>query len=347
MRMRIRQERSARHFHMLFETAHHFTTALDASKVFEILFDMLPRVTTFSSATAITFDPNANTQTVRKCLGRPAPFREGIVLPINDGLYSAVYRKNERIHLPDLATMQGRFYRLAPDEPRSTGRSLLALPLADDELHCRGLVALEGDMPHQFDGVVEQVISTLVDSAAVALVRALLYHNMVMLATTDGLTHLCNHRSFQEQLEKELERSGRYERKLSLLLMDIDHFKSFNDTYGHPVGDLVLREIAGCIRRSVRSNDIPARYGGEEFTVVIPETDEQGAMITAERIRQTIEQHVIRTDSKELHVTVSIGCATFPDLATTQQALIDAADKALYYSKEHGRNRCTLYRRPM
>jgi diguanylate cyclase (GGDEF)-like protein len=186
-------------------------------------------------------------------------------------------------------------------------------------------------------------MATIVENASVAFTRALLYQQMERLATTDGLTELVNHRHFQEILSKEIERSRRYKRPLSLLLMDIDHFKSFNDTYGHPVGDLVLKEISACIRRSIRINDVAARYGGEEFTVIIPETAEQGALVTAERIRTTIENHIIRSLDRELRVTVSIGCATFPSLASSQQELIDNADKALYFSKEHGRNQVNIF----
>jgi two-component system, cell cycle response regulator len=161
------------------------------------------------------------------------------------------------------------------------------------------------------------------------------------------LTGLNNHRHFQEQLAQEMERSKRYRRPLALLLMDIDHFKNFNDTYGHPVGDLVLKEISSCIQRSVRCNDIPARYGGEEFVVIIPETDEKGAQITAERIRSTIEQHTIISLDRQLKVTVSIGCSAFPENAPSQQVLIDTADKALYAAKKDGRNRVMLYKKGM
>ncbi len=166
---------------------------------------------------------------------------------------------------------------------------------------------------------------------------------MELLATTDGLTQLNNHRTFQETLAKEVERSRRYGCPLSLLLMDIDHFKKFNDTYGHPVGDLVLKEISKCIRQSIRTNDIPARYGGEEFVVIVPEAGGEGGMVIAERIRRTVEQHTIMSLDNQLHVTISLGCAVMQQAETTPQSLIDSADKALYFSKEHGRNKATLF----
>jgi len=126
-------------------------------------------------------------------------------------------------------------------------------------------------------------------------------------------------------------------------MMDIDHFKSFNDTYGHPVGDLVLREIAQCVKQTIRVNDIAARYGGEEFTVIMPDSGHEGALATAERIRQRVERKIIQSGINRLRVTISVGCAAFPALGATQQELIDNADKALYYSKETGRNRSTVF----
>ncbi len=216
-------------------------------------------------------------------------------------------------------------------------------PIIDDENRCRGIVSIEATEPDQITSDIEHILAALFENASVAFTRAILYQHMERLATTDGLTGLNNHRHFQEMLSKEIERSKRYKRPLSLLLLDIDHFKSFNDTYGHPVGDLVLKEISLCIRKSIRINDIPARYGGEEFTVIIPETNFDGAMVIAERIRSTIECHIIRSYEKQLHVTVSIGCASFPSHVINQQELIDCADKALYYSKEHGRNKVTVY----
>jgi diguanylate cyclase (GGDEF)-like protein len=166
---------------------------------------------------------------------------------------------------------------------------------------------------------------------------------METLATTDGLTGLNNHRTFQERLTEELERVKRTRAPLSILLTDIDFFKKFNDTYGHPVGDMVLREVAVCIRNTVRLTDFPARYGGEEFAVILPETDERGAFVIAERIRQAVEANIVDSGADKLRVTISIGCATIPVHCMTQTEVIDCADKALYASKRAGRNRVTIF----
>ena len=158
------------------------------------------------------------------------------------------------------------------------------------------------------------------------------------LATTDGLTGLKNHRSFQEKLTAEFERSRRYHTPLALLLLDVDKFKLFNDTYGHPAGDEVLKTVALLLQESARATDFVARYGGEEFVVVLPETDTEGALTLAERIREAIAEH----EWAQRAITVSIGAATLQPATPDCAVLIEQADKALYLSKQNGRNQVTL-----
>jgi len=155
-----------------------------------------------------------------------------------------------------------------------------------------------------------------------------------------ALMGVYNHRFFQEFLQKEMEKAEREGEVFSLLMIDIDHFKKFNDRYGHQTGDLVLKEVAMVIRDSLRASDIVARYGGEEFAVVLPGVDRDDAMIVAEKIRKTIEKHnIVQEYGKEvLHVTVSIGVATLT-FGMTRDQLISEADRALYRAKGEGRNR--------
>jgi diguanylate cyclase (GGDEF)-like protein len=348
VRMRIREELTARQFQLLYQVSQQFTSISETDGVLGALVAVLPQMAACSRVLAITFDPEAGHGVIRKLGGATQGLREGMTFPINDGLYSYVFKTAEPVYIEDLQELENRYYRFVPNESADTRtRSILALPLGNEKSRCLGVISMESEEPGRFRGETRQVLSTLVSNASVAYARAMLYQKMVMLATTDGLTLLTNHRTFQENLAREVHRALRYGRPLSLVLMDIDHFKKFNDTYGHPTGDLVLREIAGCIRRSLRVNDLPARYGGEEFAVIVPETDQRGALVTAERIRTTVESHLITTDKQELHVTVSLGCAELPANADTPQALIDCADKALYHSKETGRNRVTVYGKKM
>lgn len=157
------------------------------------------------------------------------------------------------------------------------------------------------------------------------------------LATTDGLTGLKNHRTFKERLAEEFDRSLRYHLPLSLMLLDVDHFKAFNDTHGHPAGDEVLRRVAKLLTESTRSTDFVARYGGEEFAVLLPFTHQQAAMALAERTRAAIAGAAWDLRA----VTASIGVMTLEPGITADSAMVKFADKALYHSKETGRNRVT------
>lgn len=347
-RMRSVQEHNARTFQTFYEASHRFTTTIKPEQIFEVLFGVVPKIAPCNRQIGIMFDQERNVGQVTSVWGESNEIVPGFTFPINAGLYSFVFQKRRSVVIGDLQQFIGKYYRFSPSEVNNPSiRSLLIFPVLDDEQRCRGLYSIESDLPNRFTSDIEQVLTTLMENASVAFIRAVLYQRMERFATTDGLTGLNNHRHFQEQLAQEMERSKRYRRPLALLLMDIDHFKNFNDTYGHPVGDLVLKEISSCIQRSVRCNDIPARYGGEEFVVIIPETDEKGAQITAERIRSTIEQHTIISLDRQLKVTVSIGCSAFPENAPSQQVLIDTADKALYAAKKDGRNRVMLYKKGM
>ena len=160
-----------------------------------------------------------------------------------------------------------------------------------------------------------------------------------LLSITDGLTKLHNHRYFQDELSRAFEESQRYQRPLSLAMIDIDFFKKINDSYGHAVGDEVLKAVAQLYRDSVRSTDLVARYGGEEFAVMMPETDLNDGLAFAEKIRTLIETTPIPTQAGPLNATVSIGVASVPRTKIhTSKELIVAADKALYRAKKGGRN---------
>ncbi|MBI5598596.1 MAG: GGDEF domain-containing protein [Deltaproteobacteria bacterium] len=161
------------------------------------------------------------------------------------------------------------------------------------------------------------------------------------LSITDGLTGIYNHRYFYERLEDEVKRAGRYGRRVSVIMADIDHFKRYNDTNGHQAGDEVLRGVASCIKGRIRGQDIAARYGGEEFAVVMPETGREDAAGLAERIRRAVREEPFfnRENQPGGSLTVSLGVAGFPDDAADAKGLIGKADHALYTAKETGRDR--------
>lgn len=156
---------------------------------------------------------------------------------------------------------------------------------------------------------------------------------------TDAMTGLYNFRHFRDMLDRELSRADRYQSSLSLIFIDVDHFKKFNDRYGHQMGDRALQIVAGVIQHSVRTSDIPCRYGGEEFAIIAPETKKEGAILVAERIRRGVQSAKIAELPQLTGITISGGISVFPADALTGEDLLAKADETLYLAKQNGRNR--------
>ena len=166
------------------------------------------------------------------------------------------------------------------------------------------------------------------------------YHEEIYrLMTVDGLTQLFNRRYFNEALDREMGRAKRYKRGLSLLILDLDHFKKKNDEYGHVAGDALLKQLAVAVGPKLRKEDILARVGGEEFAVILPEVDLEGAKLAGEKIRKIVEETKFNFDDTDIPCTISVGCSTVTDTTEDSKALYGAADAALYKAKEAGRNR--------
>ncbi|HEY1554457.1 MAG TPA: diguanylate cyclase [Kofleriaceae bacterium] len=167
---------------------------------------------------------------------------------------------------------------------------------------------------------------------------------LAQLAVTDGLTGLYNHRHFHERIALEVERSQRSGLPLSLLMIDVDHFKQFNDAFGHPSGDEVLRQLARVLTDTRRANDVVSRYGGEEFAVILVDTAKFTAAKVAERVRDRVAAHDFSEAAQKAgRITISLGVATYPDDGSDAEALVRASDTALYAGKRAGRNRVVLY----
>ena len=172
------------------------------------------------------------------------------------------------------------------------------------------------------------------------LIKSRDFEQQYKLATTDGLTELYNHRYFQEQMLMMVENAKRYNKEFSLIILDIDYFKKFNDTFGHQAGDAVLRQVAHTLKKNVRATDIVCRYGGEEMSIILPNTPKDEAASTAQKICDRVASNKYKLNSdKEGQVTISLGVATYPHDGATPSEIIEAADKRLYKAKNNGRNR--------
>jgi len=189
----------------------------------------------------------------------------------------------------------------------------------------------------------EEKFSVLFAQLLLAVRRANLYAKIQRLAITDALTGAFSRAYSLERFKEELERSLRFKLKFSILMADIDHFKKFNDRYGHLVGDVILKEIVKMIKENLRHVDLVGRYGGEEFLILLPETNKENALVAAERIRRKVQVSPILAYDETIRVTLSIGVSSFPDDGQDQRDLLDKADWALYRSKNTGRNRVSAY----
>jgi diguanylate cyclase (GGDEF)-like protein len=192
------------------------------------------------------------------------------------------------------------------------------------------------------------VLGAVASELAVASENSRLFKLSQHLAVTDELTGLANYRQLQQRLDAETARADRYGKHLSLLMVDADDFKRFNDTQGHIAGDHALADLGKLLSSAVRQVDLPARYGGEEFAVVLPETDAAGAYVAAENVREAVESHLFADEQgkHECQLTVSIGLATYPTHATDKESLLREADDALYRAKSGGKNRVRTPLRP-
>jgi len=184
---------------------------------------------------------------------------------------------------------------------------------------------------------------TMFSELTLLLKMRYLYSETEHLSVTDGLTGLYNRRHFEHNIEREFLRTKRYPSELSLAMVDIDHFKDVNDTYGHQFGDYVLREISNIILESFRKTDMVYRYGGEELSIILTETSLEGALIPVERLRETIAKHDFIYNGQQANITVSIGISTNLASIETQEELIEYADKSLYKAKQSGRNKVVTF----
>ena len=223
--------------------------------------------------------------------------------------------------------------------------TLMILPLVwnDEPI---GALLVADPRPRKLNHEVRDMLHVIADHAAIAIANGQMYQQMEELATTDGLTGLVNHRHFQELFDVGLKSAARYQRNYALILCDLDHFKSVNDTYGHPVGDAVLKRISSVLKRSARGTDIVARYGGEEFAILMDETDATGATTIAERIRNLVKQELFHSEIGSFRCSMSLGISVFPLHSSIKTELLVAADEGLYEAKRAGRDRVVLAKFP-
>lgn len=256
-----------------------------------------------------------------------------------------VFRRRHNIYIGDLHQAHQNYIVKTIQE---FGGSLFAVPLiVRNEMI--GSLVVSRRQRNSFSPTERQSVDSIASQISVAFDRARLYTKTKELAVKDELTGVYNRRHFQQMLNLEFKRAERFRRPVSLLLLDVDHFKKFNDTYGHLKGDEVLRSLAQLVKNSLREVDLVARYGGEEFVIVLPNTSFADALKVAEKLRVLIQSRLrivpdsVRDQAEGFSITASIGVSAYPDCARTPKALINTADMALYKAKRENRNTVRAY----
>jgi len=318
-------------------------------EIFHLLARRLARALNLSHASVILAKHGASTGVVATAFEQPHLHDLEIELDKYPEVISALHGRIPVLipdleHSPLYATLRARW---AADGTQVSIRSVMALPFPIDDGNM-GVFLLRRTLDKPlFDTADVDFVATVVKSGVAAIQRAHAIettradnHRLEALAQTDPLTQLVNRRALTIRLVTEMERVRRYNAPLAMLLLDLDHFKLINDTYGHLVGDDVLFGVATLLQRAVRSVDTVARYGGEEFILVLPETGTQGAVAFAERLRDRLAtQRFPVAGGQEIHITGSIGVAIYPSpQIDSVEDLFRAADAALYRAKGSGRN---------
>ena len=273
-------------------------------------------------------------------LNRPVPinnFKKNIKIKPGEGIAGKVLVTGEMLIINQPETDPN--FKQYSDNERFI-QNICCIPLKVNNITFGVINIVDRIDGKDFEKRDTDLLLAMVNQAAIVLDNTKLFK----LAITDGLTGLYLVRHFKNMLAAEEKRAKRYNKIFSILFFDIDHFKKFNDTYGHAIGDEVLKQVAAIFKGTLREGiDIAARYGGEEMIALLPETDIKGAYIVAERLRNAIAEHEFTGYKTSLHVTISIGVSEFPSSDQDREELIRKADTALYQSKEGGRNKTTIY----
>jgi len=319
---------------------------LESEKLFDAILEKCTELLEAEQGSLLLADPDTQELSIKAIKGLNKKIVELIRIKPGEGISGTVFVEEKPMIVRDI---EADHRTLREGHPRYQTKSFISLPLKLD----RGAIGvlniadkISGEAFTEEDG---QLLNAIATYAVVAIERSEFYRRseeLKKISITDALTGLLNRRYFQERLAEEVERSKRHRLSLSLIMMDIDNFKSFNDRYGHLAGDEALRTTARTLRNSIRAIDVAARYGGEEFTVILPQTTKQDAMIIAERFCREIEKinfQVEKAQPGPTKLTVSLGLASCPDDATQIDDLIKLADTALYAAKAQGKNRVVVY----
>jgi diguanylate cyclase (GGDEF)-like protein len=339
-------EKLVRDLSLIYEIGQEVNSIIDLDNLYSKITETLHKHLKIQEFAILIFDDKRDELYVKAAYGfedkeaiLSTSFRKG------EGITGLVAETGRKIYIKD-TSREERFLHYKGERPARPS-SFLSIPLVykDDVM---GVINFARVGRSSFSSQDVKKLSLVSGQIALAIANAQLYTRTRELSVRDELTGINNRRYFQQMLQMEWKRAVRFHRTISLIMLDVDHFKMYNDTFGHLQGDKVLKGIGSLLKNNLREVDTVARFGGEEFIMLLPDTDKVGAIVVAEKVRLLVEQRDFLADdrSKTRMVTVSVGLSTYPDDVGDMDDLIDHADIALYRAKENGRNRIECFAPP-
>ena len=321
---------------VLFEIARTIASTLDLNEVLSRIASLLPTRLKVDRSSVMLLNQDGKLEVLKAF--PPNEGSEGLQFEVGEGIAGHAAMSRKSVYVADLEVEQ-RFKLLNTAPKRGC---LLSIPMLQGS-ELLGVLNFERRQKADFDREEIEYFTAVADQVTIAVQNARLHEQTVALSITDPLTGIPNRRHLFQQLEAEVNRAKRYGTPISLVMIDIDHFKHLNDAAGHRAGDVALKQVTTALKQVVRKVDTLARYGGEEFVVLLPQVDRDEALEVAEKLRRVVEETSFEHGAVQPggRVTISVGVATLPTDASEQARLVDAADSALYASKRGGRNRVT------
>jgi diguanylate cyclase (GGDEF)-like protein len=330
-----------REYYCLYKIAATMTAEMDAERTLREVKKIVRATFQPQQYALMLLADDSQTLCIKSQFGIAAGRARQFQTPLDDSVFGKAIRRKQHIYIPDLKNAPFSYY---PGGRLKQGAILIVPLCLHGHTNALGALNLYRRQPNSFSTQEIQLLRKIAAQLAQVLQNISLYHATRALSITDPLTGIFNRRHFNERYATEFMRAARYQRPLSVIMLDLDHFKKFNDTHGHLLGDRVLRMAAHVLDENIRKADILARYGGEEFIVILPEIDKAHGRQVADKLRRAIEN---ATFPKAEHqpfgcLTASVGLASFPEDALDGNALLALADQALYEAKARGRNQVVV-----
>lgn len=322
----------------LHELAKALTSSLDVEEVLQAIMDKIEQLLSPDTWSLLLVDEEASELSFQIVKGQGSERLKGVRFQMNQGIAGWVAMHGEAVVVPDVSS-DPRFWDEADEITQQKTHSLVCVPVLMQDRTLGVIEILNYHGHRDFDEYDMELLQALADYVAIALQNAFHMKRIHELTITDDLTGLFNSRQYHNVLERELSRAKRYAFQFSLLFIDLDHFKQVNDTHGHLVGSSVLQEVGEVVKQSLRDSDFGFRYGGDEFVLLLPHTDNAGAVLIGKRIQEKLAQKVFAEEhGLKLKVAASMGVASYPADAETKEDLVRLADEAMYHVKNTTRD---------